>query len=282
MADISWARRMDATTGGAMVLTVDAVVFLMTALVGLPFVLFFAADGDDPVGPIWPMATVWAVSALLGSASAAAAFLIGARGTQRLRQAGAATALATAAVTAVLVATSISGSPILAAVSAVFAAANLGAARLLFRPESADAETPALPEAFLLAAPLAEAEVRTRPTIEIELGRPTEAPKSDPADAPEAEPSDDLDTAAADELATEPGDESIIESATQQADKTGDEPLDAPADPTHDATGTEAGTSLAESPVTARPRRPRGPAAMHTLTGVRLPRRAYRPRADRN
>lgn len=238
MADISWARRMDALTGGAMVLTVDAVVFLLTALVGAPFLLFFMADGDDPVGPIWPIATVWAVSAVLGSASAAAAFLIGARGSQRIRQAGAATALATAAATVALVATSVSDSPVLAAVSALFAAANLGAAKLLFSPEPAAAlgapSAPSLPDAFLLAAPLAEAEVRTRETIEIQV-RPASSALPDPSD-PSASSS--------------PDDEPI-------------EPDDAP-----------------EHEPVARPRRPRGPAALHTLSGVRLPPRARRPRRN--
>ncbi|GIF03878.1 hypothetical protein [Actinoplanes siamensis] len=218
MVDIGWVRRMDAITGGAVVLTVDAVVFLMTALFGAPFLLFFLADGDDPGAPIWPIATVWVVSAILGSASAAAAYLIGDRGTRRIRQAGGVTALTTAAATAVLVATSVSASPVLAAVSALFAAANLGAVKLLLTPEPEPAPA-ALPEAFLLAAPLAEAEVRTRETIEIQVRR--ELPETGDAE----------------------------------------EPVEAQEKPAAEY---------------ARPRRPRGPAALHTLGGVRLPPRARR------
>ncbi|MFI1990488.1 hypothetical protein [Actinoplanes sp. NPDC020271] len=255
MTDISWARRMDAVTGGAMVLTVDAVVFLMTALVGAPFVVFFMADGDDPVGPIWPMATVWVVSAALGSASAAAAFLIGARSTQRIRQAGAATALATAAATAVLVATSISASPVLAAVSALFAAANLGAAKLLFGPERATVEAPSLPEVFLLAAPLAEAEVRTRDTLEIEIRR---TGSGSPDDEPEDEPEDETARAAEAEPDDEPDDGLDTEGGSVSA---------------------ETLTELDPEPVPIiRLGRPRSQAALRTLGGITLPPRARRSR----
>ncbi|BCY08149.1 hypothetical protein [Actinoplanes sp. L3-i22] len=257
---------MDAITGGAIVLTVDAVVFLMTALVGAPFLLFFLSEGDYPVGPIWPIATVWGVSAVLGSAAAAAAFLIGARGTQRIRQAGATTALATAAATGVLVATSVSASPILAAVSALFAAANLGAAKMLFTPEpagvAAEALPAGLPEAFLLAAPLAEAEVRTRDTIEIQVREPAAPQAPDAGDDPEPaaddaatpEPAADPEAAADEEAAATIGDQDDAEIEAEVA------ALDAA------VAGTRAGV---------RPRR-RGAAALHTLGGVRLPPRALR------
>ncbi|GIE91196.1 hypothetical protein [Actinoplanes regularis] len=265
MADISWARRMDAITGGAIVLTVDAVVFLMTALVGAPFVLFFLSSGDDPLGPLWPLATVWVVSAVLGSAAAAAAFLIGARNTQRIRQAGAVTALAAAAATVTLVATSISESPVLAAVSALFAAANLGGAKLLATPEPAGAEAPpALPDAFLLAAPLAEAEVRTRETIELQV-----RPQPTPSDEPSEESSDELSQEPAQELPEKLSREVLEAPAEELPEKPAQEPSDEP--------------RLEHSPVPVlpRPRRPRGPAATRTLAGIQLPPRARRTHPSR-
>ncbi|GLW35957.1 hypothetical protein [Actinoplanes regularis] len=262
MADISWARRMDAITGGAIVLTVDAIVFLMTALVGAPFVLFFLSSGDDPLGPIWPLATVWVVSAVLGSAAAATAFLIGARSTQRIRQAGAVTALAAAAATVTLVATSISESPVLAAVSALFAAANLGGAKLLATPEPAGAEAPpALPDAFLLAAPLAEAEVRTRETIELQV-----RPQPTPSDEPSEESSDELSQELPEELSHE-----LLEAPAKELPE---EPAQEPSD--------EPRLEHSPVPVLPRPRRPRGPAATRTLAGVRLPPRARRTHPGRS
>ncbi|GAA2895626.1 hypothetical protein Acy02nite_25550 [Actinoplanes cyaneus] len=280
MADISWARRMDATTGGAMVLTVDAVVFLMTALVGAPFVLFFMADGDDPVGPIWPMVTVWVVSAALGSASAAAAFLIGARGTQRIRQAGATTALVTAAATAVLVATSVSASPVLAAVSAVFAAANLGAAKLLYSSEPEAAAAPSLPEAFLLAAPLAEAEVRTRDTLEIDLRRASDdlpdEPEHESGEDPEPDQRPETEAAATNEspAATNetPRAESAATSENSQAEPAA----------THESPHTEPESTGTDLVQITRLSRPRARAALRTLSGIQLPPRARRPRPVRN
>ncbi|GAA4603499.1 hypothetical protein BJY16_004639 [Actinoplanes octamycinicus] len=235
-----WLQRMDALTGGAMVLTVEAVVFLMTALIGTPLLMFFAADDDASVGWLWPFGAVCVISAVLGSASAAAAFLIGSRGNHRDRQVGVVAASGIAVTTGLLTAAAADSSPLLAFLSALVAVANVGAATLIHRAEpAAEAETPSalpspLPEAFLMAAPLAEAEIRTRETIEIDVRRPAtpaaDAPTKDAltADAPAA----DLLTADA-------------------------------------------------APVTIRPRRPRGPAALHTLSGVRLPRRAHRGRAAR-
>ncbi|AEV83661.1 Replicase polyprotein 1ab [Actinoplanes sp. SE50] len=182
MVDIGWVRRMDAITGGAIVLTVDAVIFLMTALVGAPLLLFFMAD-DEGAGPLWPYATVWGVSAVLGAGSAAVAYLIGDRGTRGIRQIGASIALTTAVATGALVVGAIESSPVLAMVSALFAAANVGAVKMLLGPEPVEAGPPALPNTFLLAAPLAEAEFRTRETVEIQV-RPAPAIASGDTEAP--------------------------------------------------------------------------------------------------
>ncbi|WIM99323.1 hypothetical protein ACTOB_002973 [Actinoplanes oblitus] len=208
-----WVRRMDPVTGGAMVLAVEAVAFLLIAVIGTPFLVFFVADDDASVSWLWPFAAVCATSAVLGAAAAVAAFLIGSRGTQRDRRAGVVAALAVAAATGVLTATSAASAPLLAMVSALLTVGNVAAATLLHTAEPiaelAEPVAPAvLPEVFLLAAPLAEAEVRTRETVEIEVRRPAAAARW----------------------------------------------------------------------TTARPRRPRGPAALHTLGGVRLPPRALRNR----
>ncbi|BCJ46942.1 hypothetical protein GCM10010168_35380 [Actinoplanes ianthinogenes] len=217
MVDIGWVRRngwvqrLDANTGGAMVLAVEATAFLLIAIMGTPFLLFFAADDDASVGWLWPFGAFCAASAVLGTVAGAAAFLIGSRGNQRDLQIGGGAALAIAGGAGLAAAVSASGSPLLALFSALVAVTNLGAARLLLtaEPTAELAEAPAvLPEAFLLAAPLAEAEIRTRETVEIEVRRPVQA---------------------------------VQRTAT-------------------------------------RARRPRGAAALHTLSGVQLPPRARRNR----
>src|SRR4051794_39659477 len=119
MVDIGWVRRMDAITGGAIVLTPDAVGFLMTALVRFRFLLFFSAD-DEVIGGLGMFAAVCTVAGMLGVAAAATVFLIGARSTPRTLRAGALTALVTAVTAGLLVASAAASSPVLAMISALF------------------------------------------------------------------------------------------------------------------------------------------------------------------
>ena len=59
-------RRGDVVTTAAVVLTVDAVLMLVIAAVGAPFVLSFFADGTGTWGRLWPLVTGWLAAGAFG------------------------------------------------------------------------------------------------------------------------------------------------------------------------------------------------------------------------
>ncbi|XVV16442.1 hypothetical protein ACQP2X_19370 [Actinoplanes sp. CA-131856] len=124
-------RRMDKVTSAAVMVTIDAVLFLVIALVGVPFLMFIFGDESGTWGRLWPYVGSWVLAGLGGAACAAAAFGLTRSGAQLARHAGAAAALG-AAVVAVLISVLLWRSLMLGPVTAVFVIANLLAAFTLF------------------------------------------------------------------------------------------------------------------------------------------------------
>src|SRR3954453_11707388 len=90
VGEFTGRRRFDPLTAAAVVLTVDAALFLVLAVVGVPFLMFIF--GDDYTGRwqhIAPLVTWWLVAALLGAACATAVARSLGRGGVRVRRAGA-------------------------------------------------------------------------------------------------------------------------------------------------------------------------------------------------
>jgi len=50
-------RRVDAVTAASLVLTVDAALFLVIAVLGVPFLLFVFGDEDGTWHRMWPLVT---------------------------------------------------------------------------------------------------------------------------------------------------------------------------------------------------------------------------------
>ncbi|MFI5891839.1 hypothetical protein ACIA5D_17180 [Actinoplanes sp. NPDC051513] len=127
--ELPGARRIDTVTAATLVLTVNAALFLVIAVVGAPFLLYIFADDDTGTwSRMWPLVTWWVVAAGLGAASARVAVRAIGRGNYDFRPSGIGAALATAVAISVLVVTSFGRSPVIAAVGALFALANLFAA----------------------------------------------------------------------------------------------------------------------------------------------------------
>ncbi|XVU29358.1 hypothetical protein ACQPZJ_20485 [Actinoplanes sp. CA-054009] len=124
-------RRMDKVTSAAVVVTVDAVLFLAIAFIGVPFLMFIFADESGTWGRLWPYVGSWVLAGLAGAACAAAAFGLTRSGAQLARHAGAAAAMG-AAVVAVLISVLLWRSLMLGPVTAVFVIANVFAAFTLF------------------------------------------------------------------------------------------------------------------------------------------------------
>jgi len=178
VGDFTRSRRMDTITAATVVLTINAALFLLIAVVGAPFLAFIFADDDTGTWErMWPLITWWVVAAGLGAASARVAVRAIGRGDHDFRRAGIAAALATAAAVSVLVVTSFGRSPFIAAVGGLLALANLFAAFAL-----RDADDPVAEEEFELeddfeedfehdvaedAEPEPEEEAPARETIEL-------------------------------------------------------------------------------------------------------------------
>ncbi|MFF5083213.1 hypothetical protein ACFY36_39730 [Actinoplanes sp. NPDC000266] len=124
-------RRMDKVTSAAVMVTIDAVLFLAIAVVGVPFLMFVFADETGTWGRLWPYVGSWVLAGVGGAACAAAAYGLTRSGAQLARHAGAAAALG-AAVVAVLISALLWRSLMLGPVTAVFVIANLLAAVTLF------------------------------------------------------------------------------------------------------------------------------------------------------
>lgn len=132
-------RRFDRVTAGAIVLTVDAALFVVVTMVGVPFLLFIFADDDTGT---WrrmvPLVALWVTSALLGTACAAAVIRSAGRGGAGGRRLGLVAATATVIAVSALIAASFDRAPLLAVLGALLAVANVGAAWALARPGLTD------------------------------------------------------------------------------------------------------------------------------------------------
>ena len=123
--------RIDAVAAAAIVLTVDAVLLLVIAVIGVPFLMFVFGDENGTWHRLWPYAVAWLVAVLLAVACAAAVLRLSGYGAFSVRRAGTTAALGTAVAAAVLAVTSIRTSPSLVLIALPFALANLGAALVL-------------------------------------------------------------------------------------------------------------------------------------------------------
>ena len=132
-------RRFDPVTAASVVLTVDAALFLMVAVVGLPFLLFIFSDDDTGTWQrMAPLVSWWVAAALLGAACTTAVVRAFGRGGAGARRLGVVAAIATVIAVSVLIAVSFERTPVLAVFGALLAIANVGAARVLIGPGGAD------------------------------------------------------------------------------------------------------------------------------------------------
>lgn len=139
VGEFTGRRRFDRVAAATIVLTVDAALFVVIAVVGVPFLLFIF--GDDDTGT-WsrmaPLIAWWATAALLGTACTTAVIHSVGRGGAGARRLGCLAAIATVIVVSALIAVSFDRAPLLAVFGALLATANVGAARALTGPGVAD------------------------------------------------------------------------------------------------------------------------------------------------
>ena len=232
------AHRIDAVAAAAIVLTVDAVLLLAIAVIGVPFLMFVFADEMGTWQNLWPYAASWLVACVLAAVCATAVAVLTGYGNFSIRRVGTAAALGVAVTAAVIAAASVRTSPSGILIGLPFAVANLAAALVFASPDRAAAVADRFP--LFRAAPGSTDDV--------------------PEPGAQAEPATyEQDEAAYARPATEDG---------------ADEPVK-----TRDTIDLRAFSRPA--PVTGGPAavaRRRGPAAMRTLAGVQLPRRARRTR----
>ncbi|MBU2665427.1 hypothetical protein KOI35_18120 [Actinoplanes bogorensis] len=131
--------RVDAVAAAAIVLTVDAVLFLVVAVIGVPFLMFVFGDEEGTWARLWPYAAAWLVAVVLAAVCTATVLRLSGFGSYSVRRAGTAAALGTAVAAAVLAAASIRSTPSLVLIALPFAVANLAAALVLAGPERASA-----------------------------------------------------------------------------------------------------------------------------------------------
>ncbi|MEV6302985.1 hypothetical protein AB0M02_26455 [Actinoplanes sp. NPDC051861] len=143
------ARRIDAVTVAAIVLTVDAVLFLLIAILGVPALIWLFGDEIASWSRLWLVVVVWLVACALGPLCTAAVMRVTGRGRYSIRRTGTAAAVGTAAATGVLALVSAAGSPGLAGLAALFGVANLAAARVFAKAPEETGET-------MLAVPFVE------------------------------------------------------------------------------------------------------------------------------
>jgi hypothetical protein len=208
--------RIDTVMAAAIVLTVDAVVLLAVAVIGVPFLMLFFGDENGTWGRLWPLIVAWVVAVVLAALCATAVARLAGWGSFSVRRISTGAAVAVAVTAAVLAAGSIGSNPGWLLLGLPFAVANLAAALVFAGPERATAAADRFPR-FTPAAPVETVD-------EAAYARPEETEEPDPVR-------------------------------------------------THDTIDL-----LAHAPRPPRkaPRK-RGPAALRTLTGVQLPRRARRP-----
>src|SRR4051794_11131522 len=171
VGEFTGRRRFDPVTAAAVVLTVDAALFLVVAVVGVPFLLFIF--GDDYTGT-WPqmapLVTWWVAAALLGAACATAVVRSFGRGGTGARRLGVVAAIATVIAVSALIAVSFQRAPVLAVFGALLAIANVGAARVLTGPGGADLAEEE-PEIVFIEEAEVEDDEPVEPRITVELAR---------------------------------------------------------------------------------------------------------------
>jgi hypothetical protein len=141
VGELPGARRIDTVTAASVVLTINAALFLVIAVVGAPFLAYIFADDDTGKwNRMWPLVTWWFVAAGLGVACARVAMRSIGRRNYDIRRSGTGAALGTAAAITMLVVTSFERSPIVAAVGTLFVLANIGAAVALHNSSPAEEE----------------------------------------------------------------------------------------------------------------------------------------------
>jgi len=138
VGEFTGRRRFDRVTAATIVLTVDAALFVVIAVVGVPFLLFIFGDDTGTWPRMGPLVAWWATSALLGTACATAVTRSVGRGGAGARRLGFLAAIATVIVVSALIGVSFDRAPLLAVFGALLAIANVGAARVLTGPGSAD------------------------------------------------------------------------------------------------------------------------------------------------
>jgi hypothetical protein len=294
MADIeagqfSTRRRVDVGTPAAMILTVDAVVLLVVAVVGVPFLAFFFGDEDGGWHRLWPLFAGWFAAAVLGAACTAAVVGLAGHGRYDARRTGIAATLTCAAVSTVVV-TWMPAAPVFY-LALSFGVANVIAAAALFYPERAAALAGLLglgrtddPDPASAEPELGEGE--TDPELG---GRETDPERGGREADPErggretAPGHDELESASdVVELEMGPGfddvetesDRLVVPGAYEpaRADVAGE----SESRPTLDL--QIGATRAARTRAAVLKRRTRGQAALRTFDGVRLPRRARTPR----
>lgn len=135
--EIRRTRQWDAVTAGSVVVTIDAALFLVIAVVGVPFLLYIFADDDTGTWErMWPLIAGWTIATVLGSACARVAIRAIGSGNYDFRRSGAIAGFTTAVAVGTLAGTSAERSPVLAVIGTVFAVANVLAGLALLRAEA--------------------------------------------------------------------------------------------------------------------------------------------------
>ncbi|MEU8239969.1 hypothetical protein AB0C07_17120 [Actinoplanes missouriensis] len=124
-------RRPDAVSGSAIVLTANAGVLAFLTVVGALFLLFLFGDEDGTWRRLWPLVAGWVVTAGLATANAMVTIRFARRPADAPRTTDAAVALVTAVVATLLLAFAAS-TPGLLLAAAPFALANVAAAWFLY------------------------------------------------------------------------------------------------------------------------------------------------------
>jgi hypothetical protein len=138
VGEFTGRRRFDRVTAATIVLTVDAVLFVVIAVVGVPFLLFIFGDDTGTWPRMAPLIAWWATAALLGTACVTAVIRSVGLGGAGARRLGILAAIATVIAVSALIAMNFDRAPLLAVFGALLAIANVGAARALTGPGFAD------------------------------------------------------------------------------------------------------------------------------------------------
>nr|WP_221377570.1 hypothetical protein [Actinoplanes polyasparticus] len=192
--------RVDTVMAAAIVLTVDAVVLLAVAVIGVPLLMFLFGDEDGTWLRLWPLIVSWLIAVVLAGVCATAVARLSGLGSYSIRRIGTGAALSVAVAAAVLAAGSIGSNPGWLLLGLPFAVANLAAALVFASPERALAVADRFPRFRPVALPEPERQwiapvedeaayarpegeqpdpVRTHDTIDLlaHLGRPETKPR---------------------------------------------------------------------------------------------------------